>query len=310
MTSHQYKIGSLFSGIGGFELGLERAGVGRTIWQCEIDAFCRDILKHHWPDATQFENVETLNPATVEPCDVLIGGFPCQDISAAGKGKGIEGQRSGLFFEIVRIACGIRPRFIILENVPAITRRGLGRILGSLAEIGYDAEWFCISAQGVGASHLRERWFCIAWPQLADADGARLQRQRHNPRQPQKPEPRNGSGQNMADADGDAIRNNEQRSTRGRHHVQTGRQTVVEHDSFKRTPFAPGPEDLQLWATVPPHLKPSVCRMAYGLSPELGSRAKKLKALGNAIVPQCAELVGRRLLEIDHILKTTTESNQ
>ncbi len=155
------RIGSLFSGIGGLELGLERAGVGHTVWQCELDPWCRSILAKHWPEATRYDDIAELrNP---EPVDVLCGGFPCQDISLAGTGDGLDGDKSGLWREYARIIREVRPRWVVIENVSALTGRGLDRVLRDLAESGYDAEWDCIPAQAVGAHHRRDRLFVVAW---------------------------------------------------------------------------------------------------------------------------------------------------
>lgn len=110
------RIGSLFAGIGGLELGLERAGVGHTVWQVEKDEFCRKVLARHWPDAARYEDVTTVDWSTVEPVEVLCGGFPCQDISLAGKGAGLAGERSGLWWEYLRAIRELRPRFVVVEN--------------------------------------------------------------------------------------------------------------------------------------------------------------------------------------------------
>jgi len=161
------KICSLFSGIGGLELGLEAAGVGETFWQVEQDAFCRSILAKHWPDAKRFEDVRTVRAEDIGGAELLCGGFPCQDISVAGKGGGLAGERSGLWGEYARLIRLVLPRFVIIENVPALTGRGLSEVLSHLARCGYDAEWDTISAAAVGACHRRNRIFIIAW--LRDA---------------------------------------------------------------------------------------------------------------------------------------------
>jgi DNA (cytosine-5)-methyltransferase 1 len=161
------RIGSLFSGIGGFELGLERAiPNSQTIWQVEQDKFCQKILKKHWPEAIIYDDVRNINKNNVESIDILCGGFPCQDISIAGNGKGIikNETRSGLWWEMHRIIDELEPRIAIMENVPAITFRGGWDVVGSLAQIGYDCEWTIISARDFGACHVRERWFCVAYP--------------------------------------------------------------------------------------------------------------------------------------------------
>lgn len=158
------KIGSLFSGIGGLELGLEWAGFGHTVWQVEQDEFCRNILARHWPDADRsITDVRRCYATELEPVDVICGGFPCQDISNAGKGAGLVGHRSGLWFEFARIIGEFRPRYVVVENVAALLVRGLDTVLGTLAELGYDALWTTVRASDVGAPHRRERLFVVAY---------------------------------------------------------------------------------------------------------------------------------------------------
>lgn len=160
------KIGSLFSGIGGFELGLEWAGLGETVWQVENNEFCQKILAKHWPDTKRYGDIKNVGKHNLEPVDLICGGFPCQDISQAGKRAGIkEGTRSGLWFQCKRIVSELRPRFALFENVSAILNYpNLHTVLCDLAEIGYDVEWNCLSADEVGANHERERIFIIAYP--------------------------------------------------------------------------------------------------------------------------------------------------
>lgn len=150
----------LFSGVGAFSLGLERAGM-RTVAFCEIDERCRRVLAKHWPGVRVHDDVRTLEPV---PCEVICGGFPCQDISVAGKRIGIEGERSGLWSEYARLIREVRPRYVIVENVAALLIRGLDRVLGDLAALGYDAEWDCIPASAIGAPHERDRLFLVAYP--------------------------------------------------------------------------------------------------------------------------------------------------
>src|SRR5688572_4450644 len=180
----------LFSGIGGFSLGLERAGM-RTVAFCEIDPFCRRVLAKHWPGVPCYDDVRSLTAERLAAdgiaADVICGGFPCQDISVAGKGLGLEGVRSGLWSEYARLIGEIRPRFVIVENVSALLSRGLGRVLGDLAALGYDAEWHCIPASAVGAPHIRDRIWIIAYPQHPDADCSgshRPQQHQHGAAQP------------------------------------------------------------------------------------------------------------------------------
>lgn len=155
--------GSLFAGIGGFDLGFERAGI-KTIWQVEINEFCRKILERHFPDAKRFGDIRECGKHNLESVDIISGGFPCQDISRAGLMAGIEGERSGLWKEYHRIICELRPRYAVVENVPGLLDGGLGRVLGDLAEIGYDTEWDCISAASFGAPHIRERVWILTYP--------------------------------------------------------------------------------------------------------------------------------------------------
>jgi DNA (cytosine-5)-methyltransferase 1 len=158
----------LFSGIGGFSLGLERAGM-RTVAFCEIDPFCRAVLAKHWPHVPCYDDVRSLTAEQLRAdgidASAICGGFPCQDISAAGSGRGLDGERSGLWKEYHRLVCELRPRFAIVENVGRLAIRGLARILGDLAESGYDAEWHTLGAAHVGAHHIRERIWILAYPE-------------------------------------------------------------------------------------------------------------------------------------------------
>lgn len=159
------KVLDLFSGIGGFSLGLERAGM-KTIAFCEIDPFCRRVLAKHWPEVPILDDVRT---AEFPAADIVVGGFPCQDVSCAGKRAGLAGERSGLYRELVRAFRMVRPRHAIVENVAALLSDGLGTVLGDMAESGFDTEWDCVPASSVGAPHERDRVFIIAhrdelWP--------------------------------------------------------------------------------------------------------------------------------------------------
>src|SRR6266699_2059797 len=139
-------VGSLFSGIGGFDLGLERAGM-EIRWQVEIDSFCQQVLAKHWPNVKRYDDVRTVGAHNLERVDVLCGGFPCQDVSCAGPRTGIDGVRSGLWSEMVRVVRELRPRYVFMENTHGLLERGFGRVLGDLAEAGYDAEWACLAAR-------------------------------------------------------------------------------------------------------------------------------------------------------------------
>jgi DNA (cytosine-5)-methyltransferase 1 len=169
MTGRPLTIGSLFSGIGGLELGLER-GIGNgahTIWQVEQSEYCRAVLAKHWPDAHRYDDVRTVGRSNLAPVDVLCGGFPCQDISVAGAGAGLlVGTRSGLWFEFERIIAELRPQWVVIENVSAIEskthRAARDAVLGGLRSLGYGGERAIISAADVGAPHRRDRWFVVA----------------------------------------------------------------------------------------------------------------------------------------------------
>lgn len=164
------KVLDLFSGIGGFSLGLERTGM-ETVAFCEISPVCRHLLAHHWPDVPCFDDVTTLTGEQVGPIDVICGGFPCQDISFAGKGAGLAGERSGLWREYARLVRELRPAFVIVENVAALLGRGLGDVLGDLAALGYDAWWDCIPASAVGAPHRRDRLWVVAYARGQQHEG-------------------------------------------------------------------------------------------------------------------------------------------
>lgn len=160
----------LFSGIGGFSLGLERAGM-RTVAFCEIDPFCRRVLAKHWPATRIFGDVRELTAERLAATaasgdiaiDVIAGGFPCQDISAAGKRAGISGLNSGLWSEYARLVGEVRPRYVIVENSAELLAGGLGDVLRDLATLGFNARWDCIPASILGAPHGRDRVWIVAY---------------------------------------------------------------------------------------------------------------------------------------------------
>jgi DNA (cytosine-5)-methyltransferase 1 len=157
-------IGSLFSGIGGLELGLERAGLGPVLWQVEIDSYCRAVLAKHWSDATRFSDVREVDGAALPTVDVLAGGFPCQDLSSANlAARGLDGERSGLWFEYLRIVEAMRPRAVVVENVAGLRSRGhLATVAGGLHELGYEVEIAEFEAGDVGAPFRGVRVFVVA----------------------------------------------------------------------------------------------------------------------------------------------------
>ena len=166
-----FKVLDIFSGIGGFSLGLERTGGFKTTAFCEIDPFCRKVLAKHWPKVPCYEDVRTLTADALSrdgiAVDVICGGFPCQDVSYAGRRAGLGDTRSGLWSEYARLVGELRPRFVIVENTPGLLSLGMGHVLGDLAALGLDAEWHSISAAGIGAPHIRDRvWICAYAPGL------------------------------------------------------------------------------------------------------------------------------------------------
>lgn len=268
-------IGSLFSGIGGLELGLERSGLGRVVWQVEIDPFARSVLAKHWPEAVRYEDVRSVGKATLAPVDVVCGGFPCQDVSLAGKRAGLSGERSGLWFEFRRIIEELAPSIVVIENVLGLRTAGLSRVLADLTDLGFDAEWSDLSAADVGAPHLRRRLFLAAthaerivvreqsgWLERACREAAAESFD-------------DGEGWQAADASGIG-------QSRDRPSV---RRTPDEH----RGGVAAGGRNREWWPPVSP-----IRRVDDGIPNR--SHGRRLKALGNAVVPQCAEVIGRAIL--------------
>lgn len=275
---------SLFAGIGGFELGLERSGGFQTVAQCEIDPYCNKVLAKHWPEVQRYGDIRELTADRLAAdgitVDAICGGFPCQDISTAGKGAGIEGERSGLWGEYARLIGELRPRVVFVENVAALLGRGLDRVLGDLAALGYDAVWDCIPASALGACHQRDRVWLIAYAN--GGRGKRLQRQL---------EVSGASGQGRQDHAPDRFWNapNAMRggpSGQGRS-VQSGYSATDEHWQEHRIEHVLG------WPT-----EPAVRRADDGVSRRLDR--SRLKALGNAVEPQIPELLGRAWVEASH----------
>ncbi len=267
-------MGSLFSGIGGLELGLERAG-WEVRWQVEIDPDALRVLERHWPGVTRYGDITKVDPCDLEWVDMLCGGFPCQDVSTAGKRKGIiEGTRSGLWFEMLRLASALRPRYILVENVEGIYShvQGLNKVLGSLAEIGYDAEWDMLPASAFGAPHRRNRFILLAYPIPSHTDG--LGQDLGPSHGYASPASLRFASARTEDAGG--LRDSP-RDYRGDWPPERGVRRVGNG--------VPGKVDGPAWA--PPRLSDE--------SDE--TRCARLRTLGNAVVPQVAEYVGRRILE-------------
>ena len=232
-----------FSGIGGFSLAARWLGGIETVQFVEREPYCRHILRKHWPDVPIHDDICTFNPAPGS-ADIVCGGFPCQDISTAGKQAGIkEGTRSGLFYELMRVVRLVGPRYVVLENVAAITSNGLGSVLGELAEAGFDAEWACIRASDLGALHKRDRWWLVAY------------------------------------SIGDRSKRNMQ-------------QEVPWQRAIQRVESFRGTQNLR---NGPAADTPRLLRGTDGLPNKLD----RLRALGNAVVPQVAMIPLARVLDID-----------
>ena len=268
---------SLFAGIGGFDLGAEMTGRFETVAFCEINPFARAVLAKHWPNVPCFPDVTKLTKDQINgPIDAICAGFPCQDLSFAGKGAGIEGARSGLWSEVVRLVGEIRPAIVMLENVPAILVRGLGRVLSDLAQIGYNAFWDCIRASDLGAWHRRDRWFLVAYP-----SGER----------------RRKAGQFRCDESKKRIAG---RSEVVAHPERFGRSQMVEpifggSTGQEATGTASDGGCTRRWHGW--DVEPDVGRVANGVP----NRTHRLAALGNAIVPLWAFVVSKVAIAIyDH----------
>jgi DNA (cytosine-5)-methyltransferase 1 len=228
----------LFAGIGGLEIGLERAGLVSPVCFVEKDAYAQKVLAKRFPEVPIWDDVTTFDgKAWKGYIDFISGGFPCQDVSASGKQEGIKsGTRSGLWFEFKRIVGEIRPTMFVAENVAAILIRGGVRVIADLAEIGYNAEWCVISASEMGAPHLRERVFILAY------------------------------------ANTDCVK----------------RENTQERQDSVRLSKCMAPPKIQMRGCEPPIL---------GDDHGIPNRVDRLKCLGNAVVPQCAEYIGRLIMD-------------
>ena len=154
-------VGELFAGIGGLGLGLERAGM-EVRWQVEIDPFCTKVLENHWPDVNRYEDVRDVGAHNLEPVDLICGGFPCVTLSRAGRRTGTDDDK-WIWPQFERVIRELRPRYVLVENVPGLLVHAAGDVLGDLAALGYDTEWDCFTAKAFGALHIRDRVFLLAY---------------------------------------------------------------------------------------------------------------------------------------------------
>jgi DNA (cytosine-5)-methyltransferase 1 len=289
-------IGSLFSGIGGLELGLEWAGLGPVVWQCEIDPFCREVLAKHWPHVERFTDVT--RPRSYPPAELLCGGFPCQDVSSAGYGRGLGGPRSGLWWHFARVIRQVRPRVVVVENVASGAKRWLLAVSEALGDLGYRTRALGIGAADVGALHRRKRVFVIAYAPGLRREARKLQREQTEGRAPTDADATRrdlrvaphahrdgelslpfdaemaGTPTLAPDADGSGVR------------IEQGR---------RRGEGGAAREEVPTWARGR-FAEPEVVRMVHGLP--RGLDGARRKSLGNCVVPQCAQVVGEVIREM------------
>ena len=354
------RVLSLFSGIGGLELGLEWAGM-ETAGQCEFDRYCRNALEKHWPTVPRWIDIRSLTGEWVRNncgnIDLICGGFPCQDISVAGKGAGITGARSGLWQEMRRVIGEVRPRWVLAENVPALRTRGADEVLGQLEELGYSC-WPCVvGAVDVGAYHRRKRVWIVAYshqqglerwhsqelseraserlcprgrspaPAASDADCNSLRQQRQCAGRDGASPPIAGQGvHDMADTNGqrwaeEGNRRLPQHADPGVHgkegdvdanttssrccswsglRIDAGTQRrwqpagsgedAADCDCKLERRLAVARSQCGQWLP-----EPGVGRVADGVP----CRMDRLRCLGNAVVPQIAEQLGRAIMEVE-----------
>jgi len=277
-------VGSLFSGIGGFDLGLERAGMDIR-WQVERDPWCQKILAKHWPDVPRYGDVTTLTGDELEPVDLICGGFPCQPVSLAGQQKGTDDDR-WLWPEFQRLVGLLGPRYVLVENVPGLFTandgHAFGEVIGDLADLGYDCEWTMLSAADVGAPHLRKRVWIVADAESHDGGSWSEQTRREARPRSRRPHRSQSNHPDVADAD-------RQRCVGGRQpeqREQQGSRMGKPHRRLSDGRVFDAPVGGQ-WTT-----EPDVGRVAHGVP----RRVDRLRGLGNAIVPQCAEWIGRLIV--------------
>lgn len=286
----------LFSGIGGLTIALSEWV--RPLAYCEIDPYARGVLLSRMydrmlPRAPIWDDIRTLRGREFAHIDLIYGGFPCQDISCAGTGKGLEGERSGLFFQILRIVSEVRPPWIFLENVPAITTRGLGTVTAEITKAGYDCRWTTLSAAEVGANHKRERWWLLAY---SNDSGFQIERTEQQParalelcevevsnadRNGIRDEPRRElweSGESEAEFvnDSPTIPYSSSEGLEGQREESS--RTQKEYCNIGNESW---------WA-----VEPKVGRVAHGIP----SRVDRIKGLGNAVVPLQAREAFKELM--------------
>jgi len=286
------KILDTFAGIGGFSYAAhELVGGFETTQFVEIDPFCQKVLKKHFPKVPCHDDIKTFT-AYPGQYDVITGGFPCQDISVAGRKEGITKQsRSGLFYELIRVIRLVRPKFVVMENVAAILNNGLDIVLGELSEAGYDAEWSIISASSLGASHRRSRWWCVAYTNdygLSSSSISGINDQTDSSSQ---------KGQNQVSESSGSSESSDSRSFQSSTDVTNSNSEGLQRKILSKM-------ESGIWSAkhtrrLDPNWrsyvsKPILPRGSYGLS----NRVDRTKALGNSIVPAVAAIPLKRVHDL------------
>ena len=320
----KHKVLDLFSGIGGFSLGLQNTGGFETVAFCEIEPFCHKVLKKHWQDVPIYNDIkeldyDTLQADGIEPT-VITGGFPCQDISVAGEQKGIIGERSSLWSEYARLIEDVRPTWAIIENVPTLRSKGLTLVLQNLSEIRYNAEWHCIPCSSIGGLHRRDRIWIIAYPmensrctlgqrsfiegknedEVGEGNANQYQRSSSTSRDDRRTQETEDG--NVADSMCEGLERSEFSTDNGRqdkegHKSSDGSASkssglrgepklIIRREQLER--FAHYAKTQ--WTT-----KSKLDRVAYGIP----NRVHRLKGIGNAVVPQIPQFLGDCILNFE-----------
>ena len=287
------KILDTFAGIGGFSYAAhELVGGFKTTQFVEIDPFCQKVLKKHFPKVPCHDDIKTFT-AFPGQFDVITGGFPCQDLSVAGKKAGITKQsRSGLFYELIRVIRLVRPKFVVMENVAAILNNGLDIVLGELSEAGYDAEWSIISASSLGAAHRRSRWWCVAYTNDYGSSSSSINEVND------ETDSSSQKRQNQVSESSGSSQSSDSRIVRS----LKGNVTDSNSEGLQRKILSK--MESGIWSAkhtrrLDPNWrsyvsKPILPRGSYGLS----NRVDRTKALGNSIVPAVAAIPLQRVHDL------------
>lgn len=271
-------VGSCFSGIGGFDLGLERAGM-RVEWQVENNEWCREVLKKHWPQVPCHYDITKIDWRDIHRVDLICGGFPCQPFSLAGKRAGQADNRY-LWPEVVRCLDTLRPTWFLGENVPGIINLALDQVCADLESLGYTVWPVCVPACAVDAPHRRDRVWIVAHAQsLTERSGLRSD----EPTEQRRGRSRDGCGQDGDVADTERLRLERSRPSDGRPARSAGLRGRARHDQEQHLSVPTG----RRWAA-----EPAICRVAHGVP----RRVDRLRGLGNAVVPAIVEAFGRMII--------------